>query len=55
MRYEDILKKIAERENVSVDDVEKEMKLAIAYSGLNCSVDEFIKTTASLIAQKDYI
>ena len=52
MSYEDILKQIAIKENVSIEEVESEMKMAIKFAGLNCSVKDFIETTASLIKEE---
>lgn len=52
MNYSQILKSIAEKENISVQDAEKEMQLALAYSGLDCSVKEFIKAASKLITEK---
>ena len=54
MNYREILKQLAAKENVSVQEIEKEMKKAITCAGLDCSAEEFIKTITSLII-KDYI
>ncbi len=53
MKYKEILKQLAIKENVTEKEIEKEMQLAINLAGLNCSVEEFIKTSSKLI--KDYI
>lgn len=53
MKYKQILKQLSIKENVSVKEIEKEMKAAIETAGLNCSVKEFLKTTTTII--KDYI
>ncbi|MBR5273248.1 MAG: hypothetical protein IKU25_07670 [Clostridia bacterium] len=55
MRYNKILRQIAESENVSVEEVEREMKIAIAAAGLDCSVEEFIEKAASLAKIRLYI
>lgn len=53
MNYNEILRQLAIKENVSVKEIEKEMKTAIKSAGLDCSVKEFIETTtAALILKK---
>ena len=52
MNYNQILKQIAVKENVSVKEVEKEMQAAIKAAGLDCSPKEFIETTALLVREK---
>lgn len=42
------------KENVSVTEIETEMKSAISSAGLDCSVKEFIETITVLLI-KDYI
>ena len=58
MKYVDILKEIANRENVSVKEVETEMRKAIEAAGYDCSVREFIeavaKTAKKTIYSKSY-
>lgn len=54
MDYKAILNQLAEKENVSASEIENEMQNALKYSGMNCSAEEFIKITASII-KKDYI
>lgn len=55
MIYNEILKQIADRENVSVNDVEKEMDEAIRSAGIECSVEEFVDTMARMVMQRRYI
>ena len=52
MKYNEILRQIAIKENVSVESVENEMQIAIKFAGLDCSVKEFIETTASMIKRR---
>ena len=52
MTYEEILKHIARQEHISVEEVENEMKKAIAYAGLNCSVKEFIEHTSDMVKSR---
>lgn len=52
MNCNKVLKQLATKENVSVKEIENEMKLAINSAGLNCSVKEFIETTAALLKEK---
>lgn len=54
MNYNKILRTLAERENVSVKEIENEMRAAIHSAGLHCSIKEFIKA-AVLQIKKDYI
>ncbi|MBR3869453.1 MAG: hypothetical protein IKM66_09080 [Clostridia bacterium] len=54
MNYKAILKYLAEKENVSVHEIEEEMQKAICCTGLNCSAEEFIKAVSEIII-KDYI
>ena len=54
MNYQEIIKQLAEKENVSVKEIEKEMQTAINYAGLDCSAEEFIKTVSATVI-KDYI
>ena len=55
MGYYDVLRKIAIKENISVEEVENEMKMAIALAGLDCSVKEFVEVTAASIIKRRYI
>lgn len=52
MTYKKMLRQLALKENVSVKEIESEMKAAIDYAGLNCSVKEFIEITTKLINEK---
>lgn len=52
MKYKQILKELALKENVSEKEIEREMKIAIEAAGLKCSVKEFIETTSNLLKQK---
>ncbi len=54
MRYEQILKELAQKENVSVEEIENEMELAISFSGLKCSPKDLI-TILTKTVKKDYI
>lgn len=53
MNYKAILKYLAEKENVSVQEIENEMQYAVNFADLDCSAEEFIKTVSIVI--KDYI
>ena len=53
MTYYEILKCIAEKENLSVQEIENEMQKALSSAELNCSAEEFINTVTKNI--KDYI
>lgn len=55
MNYNEILRRIADRENVSINDVENEMVEAIGRAGLDCTVEEFIDTVARMVMQRRYI
>ena len=52
MNYNKILRQIADRENISVKEVENEMRIAIKMAGLDCSPKEFIETTARLVKER---
>lgn len=52
MKYKEILKQIAVKENVSVREIENEMKTAIEFVGLECSAEALIKTIAVSLKQK---
>ena len=54
MNYQEILKMLAKKENVSVQEIEEEMQKAICCTGIDCTAEEFIKAV-SAIAIKDYI
>lgn len=53
MKYKDILKTIAEKENKTCKEIEREMKRALKEAKINCSLKKFIKQTATSI--RDYI
>ena len=53
MTYKKIIKKLAEKENVSVNQIEKEMNEAMKFTSLDCSAKEFISFTSNML--KDYI
>lgn len=52
MDYNEILRQLALKENVSVAEIEKEMKAAIESAKINCSVKEFIETVSALVKSK---
>lgn len=52
MNYNEIIRQLAIKENVSVEEIEKEMEAAIKYAELDCSAKEFIETTVALLKQK---
>ena len=52
MDFKAIVKQLAEKENVSVAEIENEMQNALNCADLNCDVEEFIKITASIIQEK---
>ena len=52
MIYADILKEIARRENISVVEVELQMKNAIEAAGYDCSVSDFIEIVTKMLVEK---
>ena len=54
MTFKEILKQIAAKENVSTEEIESEMEVALSFAGLDCSAEEFVEFAAALINQ-DYI
>ncbi|MBQ7288987.1 MAG: hypothetical protein IJW78_04585 [Clostridia bacterium] len=52
MNYDEILRYLANKNNVTIKEVENEMKEEISLAGLNCSVKEFIETTSILLKEK---
>lgn len=52
MDYKAILKQLAKKENVSVSEIEKEMKYALSCAGINCSAEEFIKMISFFCERK---
>ena len=55
MNYKKILKTIAEKENLSVKEVESEMETALKLTGINCSVQEFLENTTEALKNRLYI
>jgi hypothetical protein len=49
MNYQKMLNEVAKIHNTTVDDVEREMKIALEASGLNISPKEFIKITSKTV------
>ena len=47
-----MLKQLAQKENVSEKEIEREMQAAIRHAGYDCSVKEFIETAACLVKEK---
>ena len=54
MNYSKILKQLTIKENVSVDELESEMRAAINSAGLNCTVKDFIVTTVTTLKKTIY-
>ena len=54
MTYYEILKCIAEKENLSEQEIEKEMQNALYYAGLDCSAEEFIKSVSEIASETIY-
>jgi len=54
MNYDNILKQLAKKENISVEEAEKEIQKALNLAGLELSAKEFVETVAKLL-KKDYI
>ena len=52
MTYKKMLKQLAQKENVSEKEIEREMQAAIRHAGYDCSVKEFIETAACLVKEK---
>lgn len=55
MNYKRILKTIAEKENVSVKEVENEMAAALTSAGITCSVQEFLEKATDILKRRLYI
>ncbi len=55
MKYEKILKQLAEKENVTVKEIENEMQKAINSVGLEYTPKEFIKIVSFFANQRRYI
>lgn len=54
MNYQKILKQLAKKENVSEQEIEKEMQNALYYAGLDCSAEEFIKSVSEIASETIY-
>lgn len=58
MKYEEIIKSIAEHEKTSVNNIEEEIKKALIYAGIDCSPKDFIicisKNLSKTIYSKSY-
>lgn len=52
MKYKDILKEIAKKENISPKEVEREMQFALQQANLDCTPKEFIEKTSRMVIQK---
>lgn len=52
MKYCEILEQLAIKENKPKNEIEREMKAALNYAGINCSVEDFIEITAKTINKK---
>ncbi len=55
MTYENILREISLKENVSVEEIEREMQTAINAAGLDCTAKEFIEITSFFVNERRYI
>ena len=53
MKYREVIKIIAKRENIKCKTVRAEMKKALQAANIDCSVREFIERT--VVSMKDYI
>ena len=53
MQFEEIIKLLAKKENVSEDTIKKEIELALKQANLDCSAETFVFSAAKII--KDYI
>ncbi len=52
MDYNSILNQLAEKENIPVSEIEKEMQYALNCAGVNCSAEEFIKKVSSIVEKQ---
>ena len=55
MDYNKLLIELSTKENVSIEELENEMKLALIAAALDCSVEEFIESVVLLINNGLYI
>ena len=52
MNYRKIIKRLAQQEQVSENEIEQEMTAALRLAGFNESPEDFIKTAALLCQEK---
>ena len=52
MNYKKFLKKVAKKENVSQEMIEREMLLAIRSAGFDCTAKEFIEAIVKIIKER---
>lgn len=52
MNYQEIIEKIARENNITADDADREIRLAISYTGLETEPEEFIKMLADRVKKK---
>lgn len=55
MKYREILKIISKKENVSTNEIEREMENALALAGIECSAKDFIEKIAQSLSDRLYI
>lgn len=55
MNYNKIISRMAKQENVTKEEIEREMKIAIALAGLDCSPKQFITKVATMVKERRYI
>ncbi len=55
MDYRAIIKQLADKENVSSKEIEKEMEAAIKLSGISCSSKELIEIITLTLLKRLYI
>ena len=54
MNYKKLLKRLSAQEKLPAKELEREMQAAISAAGLNCTVEEFIKTGTRLTKETIY-
>ena len=54
MDYQQILEKLAQKEHISAEEIEKEMAEALAQTGVSSTLEEFILQVAKKIKQTIY-
>jgi len=52
MNYEEIVRQIAQKENVPQHEVKHEIELALNSAGLDCNAEDFIELMAAIIKIK---